>query len=819
MRLRWLVFTLLILIALEGCAPVNKGVQGLVGEKNLPLSGEHSIGQTFTAIHAGLQGIELYLAPQIPGSGSLQLCLTQGPGYSNCLMNSQRSLADITQPGWYGFTFSPLRNSYLNDYYLRLSIEGAGSVAVGNAPGNTYLDGSAYQDGLPIDDTQLSFKLLFSLPFMVGGLLRQGLIWLGWTAVALLVYILPGWALLSGLWGGWEKLTWVEKLGLAGATSLAAYPLLMLWTNLIGLHLGAYYAWLPAAIAIVFLIWKNLSRGTFRRTRLPSINNPGLFPDITFIFIALLIIGVRLYVIRLVPIPMWGDSVQHTVMAQLFMDHGGLFNSWAPYAPYTSMTVQYGFPASSTLFAWVSGLAIPQATQVNAQLINALAIFALFPLATRLSAGNRWAGIVAILVAGLLSPLPAGYVNWGRFAQLAGQAVLPVAIWLTWDILAADRISKRKVFLAALVITGMLLNYYRMFFYFGTFLLVLVLFWYLPAHWKQYQSWVKHGLALMAIIIVTILLVLPWLVHVSGSTLAAAVGSAVSTETQLEVLRAEYLTWKSIQIFVPYPLLAIAAIAWLISLVRRQWLVSILLVWVVLLAAVPASILLHLPGANLMQSFAILIALYIPLGLLIGSGAGWLVEELVDRYRVAGKTTAIILIVGIALLGAYWQRGIIQPMTYSMVTRPDLRAMNWIKESTPPEARFLVEGFRISSGLSIVGSDAGWWIPLFTGRANTMPPQYAILNEKPDPTDLNQRLVNLVNLLENFSPASTEGFDGLCREGITHVYIGQGQGLVGLPARQLFTPEMFMNSPGFNMVYAQDRVRIFAVQTRLCPTR
>ena len=66
-----------------------------------------------------------------------------------------------------------------------------------------------------------------------------------------------------------------------------------------------------------------------------------------------------------------------------------------------------------------------------------------------------------------------------------------------------------------------------------------------------------------------------------------------------------------------------------------------------------------------------------------------------------------------------------------MVTKPDRQAMTWIREHTPAQAKFLVEGFRIYGGRSVVGSDAGWWIPLLADRANTMPPQYALLNETP----------------------------------------------------------------------------------------
>jgi hypothetical protein len=169
----------------------------------------------------------------------------------------------------------------------------------------------------------------------------------------------------------------------------------------------------------------------------------------------------------------------------------------------------------------------------------------------------------------------------------------------------------------------------------------------------------------------------------------------------------------------------------------------------------------------------------------------------------------------LGLGGAWHQISIVEPQ-FVMVTRPDVHAMAWIREHVPPEARFLVEGFRIYNGRSTVGADAGWWIPLYTRRSNTMPPQYAIFNELPEPVDYTERVVNLVASFENLSPASQEGIALLCREEITHVYVGQGQGLVGFGVSQLFSPQEFLDHPGFELLYHEDRVYIFALTANLC---
>ena len=97
-----------------------------------------------------------------------------------------------------------------------------------------------------------------------------------------------------------------------------------------------------------------------------------------------------------------------------------------------------------------------------------------------------------------------------------------------------------------------------------------------------------------------------------------------------------------------------------------------------------------------------------------------------------------------------------------------------------------------------------------------MPPQYALLNESPARPGYSQQVVDLVTLLEGHSPASPEGLARLCEWGITHVYIGQGQGRVGAGAVQLFSPKALSNSPAFRLLYYQDRVWVFALNPEAC---
>jgi hypothetical protein len=636
----------------------------------------------------------------------------------------------------------------------------------------------------------------------------------GLLAVACLLYVVPGWALLAWLWRG-EQMPWAVGLGIAVGLSLALYPLLLLWTDLVGLHLGPLYAWLPVVGGLAALAWRYRAwrpRQGWEALR-QWVRTEALWPDLVLIFVLALVFGVRLLVVRTLDAPMWGDSYQHTMIAQLIVDNGGLFDSWEPYVPYRSLTTHFGFPTMVAVFSWATGKGSVQATLLVGQLINGLAVFTLYPLAVRLGGGSRWAGVGAVLVAGLVSPMPAYYVNWGRYAQLAGQAILPVALWLLWEFARPGRFW-RTVLLAGTIISGMALTYYRMVLYYVPFVLAWLIGWGLPQWGNSIRQWLRVAVYLVCAAAIALLLFLPWWRQIAGGYLATRLEAGVVSGAPAEWVWADYRIWRDVAFYVPKPLLVIALAALVWSLMRRQWAVAAIGVWVLGLASIVAGRLIHLPGANMMQNFAILIALYIPTALLLGWLIGQVSQQVIERSRIEQWVIGV-LTMAVALWMAVGQTKIVRP-SFIMVTRPDMRAMAWIQEHTPSETRFLVEGFRIYNGRAAVGADAGWWIPLLAKRQNTMPPQYALLNEVPAEPEYTQRVVELVARLEANSPASQEGIRLLCDWGITHVYVGQGQGKVGAGAVQLFSPETLAASPAFSAVYRQDRVAIFALDSQIC---
>ena len=827
--IRRLIILLALALALTGCQPYLASAQPEVSDLVWLREGS-SFGQTFVAAYAGLEGVQLFLEPGENQQGELLFNLYPTQYSAVKLASVRLPLKQVDKPAYYNFNFTPLDSSQGAFYYATLEIGGEGDLAVQLGPPEAYRDGSAYQADLPLE-AQARFRLTYDLPALLVGLGAEALSWVWPSLLGLLVFVLPGWALLRLAYPPAGKLSRWEQACLGGGVSLAIYPLLMLWTNLPGLQLGAWNAWLPAGLGVAWLTWRAYywlrhprgSRGTQDFTAGEKKKAVNYWPTIALIIVLDALVVTRFWAIRSLEAPMWGDSVQHTVMAQLMLDNGGLFSSWEPYTPYQSLSVQYGFPALAAVFGWMSGLSSWQSTLYTGQLLNILAVASLYPLAVRLS-GSRWSGVAAVFIAGLVSSMPAMYVNWGRYAQLSGQAILPAALWLLWEAVERSQElgqgrSSGKILpllsLAGFVLGGMSLAYYRMPFFYATFAVALLASWSLPRWRLDFKRWGWGGACLAVIALSAGLFFLPWIRQVlHGSVLAGLVQSGVESGSALEYVRADYRAWLNIRESYSPTLLVLFALALVFSLARREFTVAGVGLWVAGLASLLALSLLRVPGTNMMQNFTVIIGLYIPISLACGWLVGELLEMLPTRSILAQAmiTTVFTLAAGWLMLG---QRNLAQPDTFAMVTRPDMQAMSWMRENTLPESKFLVEGFRVYES-SAVGSDAGWWIPLLGGRQNTMPPQYALMNEAPLEPDYSREVVELVKLLEDNPPGSQAVLQALCGWDITHVYIGQRQGKVSIDRYQLFSPAEFMDNPNFTLVYRRDQVHIYALDQDAC---
>ena len=802
------------------------------------LSAGQTLGQTFVAKYAGLTGIYFYLSPQEIGDGEIRLHLRSSPQAVDDLAVSMNTLPveAVKVHGYFGFFVPAQASSNQEYYYAFLEVTGSGDVQVGKAPGGTYLDGALYQNGTP-EDAQATFQLSYSRQKAALGLAEEAVSWVGILAIGFFLFILPGWGLLSLLWPGWGAITWPEKLGLSAGLSLAVYPLLLLWTDIIGLHLGAIYAWLPPLVGLGIILWRNRKRLSVRafsrftvRTSLHVDLSTLPWAEVAFIGILALIVLTRFWAIRSLDIPMWGDSYQHTMIAQLLVDHGGLFNSWKPYAELTTFTYHFGFHTAAAVFDWITHLDMPKAVLWVGQLLNVLAVIVLYPLATKVGR-SKWAGVVAVLVAGLLSPMPMYYVNWGRYTQLAGQVILPAVIYLAWTTLEREAqmiespvlgeeskwfkwrrcipFDTGQMAIMWIVMGGLALTHFRILIFAVLFFVAFFILLVRRETWRILLVrvfWIGMGSGL---------LFLPWFIHTFAGKILLIFANQISTPSSAVLdWTKRYNTIGQLSTYLPGLLWLLLPVGISLGLWRRDKGVALISLWssLIMLAANPQW--LHLPGEGAITNFAVFIAAYIPASLL----AGYLLAQVtsyklkVERVRQSLALSLLILVFMFAVgaWGAYVQRSVLRVGLHAMVTCPDMRAVEWIQENTPQDARFLVDSFFAYNDSSVVGSDGGLWLPLLAQRHTTLPPlNYA--SEQGPRTDYVQWINALYTEIINQGIASPEALALLDERGITYVYIGQRQGRVNYGGPEMLVPEQLLASPNFRPVYHQDRVWIFEV--------
>jgi hypothetical protein len=812
----------LFLVFLTGCSDFVDSDQPVVApEVEILLEPGHSVGQTFVARHGGLNGVAFWLEPAPNSAGSLILHVRSDSQSPTDLFTDVLSLESVTTAGFYRFSFGPDYNSHGVYRYVFLEMDGVGAVRIGAAPGATYIDGAAYRNHEPLD-AQIAFQLSYNVWGIVLELGHAVLTGTGLLIAAAVVYLIPGYALLAfypssffqspfatpttgsgkdATHGG--EVPWPARMGLAAGISLALYPLLILWTDLMGLHLGLLYVWLPVTGGLAVLVWR------YRHWRPRQgwaaihcwVRSPTFYPDLAFVFLMMLVFGVRLLVVRTLDAPMWGDSYHHTMIAQLLADNGGLFDSWAPYAELQTFTYHFGFHSAVAVFHWFTGIAMHKATLWVGQILNGLAVLVLYPLIIWLG-GNRWSGVIAILAVGLLLPMPMYYVNWGRYTQLAGQVILPATIVLSGACFESPRWKWSLVGLVWVVIGGLALTHYRVLIFYVIFVTAFLILRVRKNSWRRVMFRVC-GAGTGAVV-----LFLPWFLETLAGRITSTFFQQLTTAPeQVSPFIRQYNAIGDLTLYMPPVLWLIFMIAIGLALWRRRHGFLLVLLWwfLILLATNPEW--LSLPGTGSISNFALLICIYIPAGLLIGDMLGEWITQRSEKLRwMIPLTAATVCALGVA--GFPVRMKDLDVARHALVTRPDLRAMVWIRENTPENAHFLVNSFFAYGGSLIVGSDGGWWLPLLANRANTAPPILYVA-EQGSRTDYVQWINDLSHYVINKGINSPETLTMLRERNIRYVYIGKRQGRVNYDELNVLSPETLLNSPHYRLVYNRDRVLIF----------
>lgn len=428
------------------------------------------------------------------------------------------------------------------------------------------------------------------------------------------------------------------------------------------------------------------------------------------LLLALLCLLTRLAVVRDLALPAWVDGVHHTYITRLLLDHGGVPTDYRPLLDFGPFAYHFGFHALAASAAELSGAPPPDAVLAAGQLLSACAVPAAFLLA-RLYGASALGALAAGAVAGLVSMMPAYYVSWSRFTELAGLIAAP-----SWLLLARRAGSgPGAAAVAGLGAVGLLLVHPRVAALAG--LLVLVDRLVQPGVWPGRSRWLPLAP------LVAVLAAAPWLARLFGSLVPRLGVPTPGIET------ANALDLSAISTYQDPWLYGLAAAALVGGLTVGSLGAWTLLAWAALVFVAANPALLGLPGTYMLSNSSVVIALWLPASAVIGCGLGALADAVAGRLnpqlacRMQRVAPVVLLLTAAALTRP--PLAALNPGTI-LATPRDRAVLQRLRDVLPPDALVAV-AVREWQLRTFMGSDAGYWIGVITpGRAIAPPLLYGL---------------------------------------------------------------------------------------------
>jgi hypothetical protein len=584
--------------------------------------------------------------------------------------------------------------------------------------------------------------------------------------ILLAVFFLPGSALLviSRTWSYWFGL---QRYLVAVGLSLAFYPVLFYAVRFLlpQAVLGpAVMGGLLLATAVITLwgIWQH---------RLFPLQLSSL--EWAAVVVLGLTFASRLWFIYRYSFPAWSDSLHHTLLTQLVAENGRLPTTLEPYFPNLLDMYHLGLYAISGTVAMLTPVPAHTALLWTAQFLNALCGIGLYLVLDRYA--GRTGAVVGLALAGLFSAHPALWVNWGRFTQLSSQVIMLFAWLFTLESLRlaargaeqCKRLSLWLVVFSALSTAALFLFHFRVAIFY-----VLLLLPSLFVVFRQATNRVARRRTLkrlLAIGTAALLLVLPVLWAAANLYFSTRLASRppLAPEQAQQLAQNYYIFPLSTLPYLAAPvwLLALGALAGLIGLFRRNWLIAVTLVWLILLIVVGNLYLLNIRVLNVTNFGAVLIMFYLPLALLVGAAVEEIRPFIPTTYQ-SWFTKGLVGLLLLASLPAAYARATTVEAYRHFVTPADMVAMTWIETNVPAEARFAINTYFWLPTFAH-GTDAGYWLPYFTGHRIVTS---SMLND--GLTREYRRQVLHRSEASEALKTDLGALDELHQLGVTHIYIG-----------------------------------------------
>lgn len=636
-----------------------------------------------------------------------------------------------------------------------------------------------------------------SQKFVVIALFCAAVAWLAGPAgrflvVLPLLLVGPGYLLARLLPDASRRIRWAHPVLWIGL-SLSLVALLYQWSTLLGLALTPPLLAGLTGLCVLGIIW----HVWHKRKANPVVSaHPGVGMTGLLLLILVLTTWTRFNHIQDLALPPWVDSVHHGLMIRVAAETGQAPYSLRPYLPVDDLPYHWGYHVFTAMIMRLSGVSLPQVMLWEGQIFNALHAFTCAALAAYLWR-RPLAGLVAALVVGLISIMPAFYLSWGRYTQLTGLLLLPALI-IAWHT-ALRTTSWRWWVCVALLLAGLSLIHVRVLIFALCFLAASGLVWAVdkPGHLLRSQLGWAGAASTLAVVLAA-----PWLWVVVARTLLPAVDqpeSLLGTSSYNDVSPA--LLWAGQNRLLVA--LALIAAAWG---VRRHARVVVEQVgWIVGVVLLANPQLVGLPYSWLITNDALVISLFIPIAVVLGGGIvglwDWLKQTVLPQRPVLLRWSGVAVLLLLALWGTWNLRSVINPVTV-FATPADAAALDWVAKHTDPDARFLINATFWFTNVSR-GSDGGWWLLPLTGRWTSTPP----ILYRYGPPEYVAATQAFSEKIRNFQ-ADQNQIEALqqlvAEEQITHIYLGSQSGPL--------TPELFTDAPGFETVYDEDGVTILAVQ-------
>jgi hypothetical protein len=658
----------------------------------------------------------------------------------------------------------------------------------------------------------------------------DGVLVLSW----LLFLMAPGLALL--LWLP-SSLTLGQKLVGGPAVSVLTLPVFLLLTRALAIKLSTPAMWGIIVIsALAVLVWLVKNRRSL------TINRQTFAEDAAFwamlAGLLFLTIAGRLLPLRDAQAGMGLDAYHHTLIGEMFIRAGGIPQNYAPYASLGSFTYHFGFHAMLAAVGWLSGLTsavnmlplMPQAGQVAISLpVLSLTLFGWRVL------GDRWAGLAAGGLAGLVSILPAFYVNWSRYTQGLGLALLPVS-WvllleaLQWKAPPVDTTAARArwrdvtlqsgpLMLAVIGAAGLALSHYRIAMIYAAFV-ALYLLWVVVKRLREKQQLrmvLNPVLRTALVAALTLAAASPWLVNLAQNFGTRFVGKSGSQGVGEGYYSLQTMGIGPLLAHPSIPLLYVLALGAIVTMVKRLDPLPFLptLTWSVLaLWSNPYLLPVRLPYAGYLDSTTVATGIWLPLAIMAGFSlsrfAAWALG-LGAAFRQPGSAVWRVgagAALGVAaLLGGAASAWLLAPDIdrKPYIAPADVQAMIWMRDNLPKSSSVLANPFAFPwdpEPKAIQGSDAGLWVPLVTDGIKSSVPPIPAYNERLSDPDYINKIREVINY-EPFGDGQAD-WDALERMGITHVFVGSRGGALDV--------NVLLKSDRTQLVWHQDSVWVFELR-------